>query len=66
MDDPLKLWLAVKLTHRPGSDAVDDSNRRMECLTALLNCKQTVDEKIHKFYERWKYAYNAFVDAGNT
>jgi len=66
VDDPLKLWLAVKLTHRPGSDAVDDSNRRVECLTALLNCKQTVDEKIHKFYERWKYAYNAFIDAGNN
>ncbi len=23
VNDPLKLWLAVKATHRPGSDAVD-------------------------------------------
>ena len=66
VDDPLKLWLAVKLTHRPGSDAVDDSCRRVECSTALYNCKQTVDEEIHRFYERWKYAHDTFVDAGNA
>ena len=53
-NDPLALWLAVKATHRPGADAVDDSNRRVTTNIALDNCKQCVDEPIHSFYERWK------------
>jgi hypothetical protein len=25
-----------------------------------------VDEPIHRFYERWKYAHDTFVEAGNA
>ena len=52
INDPLKLWLAVKATQRPGSDAVDKSNRRVDTMNALHSCKQLAEEPIHVFYER--------------
>ena len=66
VNDPLKLWLAVKATHRAGSDAVDESNRRVDTITALHNCKQLADEMIHVYYERWKYSYDTYIAAGNN
>jgi hypothetical protein len=35
-NDPLALWLAVKATHRPGADAVDDHHRDHGDREALL------------------------------
>ena len=66
INDPLKLWMAVKTTHRPGSDAVDKSHCRVETWINLTNCKQLAEEPIYQFYDRWKYSYDTFVDAGNT
>jgi hypothetical protein len=66
INDPLKLWLAVKATQRPGSDAVDKSNRRVDTMNALHSCKQLAEEPIHVFYERWKYAYDTYVEDGNA
>ena len=66
VNDPLKLWLAIKVTHRAGADAVNAIEQKTETRNALNDCKQGLEEQLHLFYKRWKNAYDAYKDAGNT
>lgn len=66
VDDPVKLWNAIRLTHRAGSDAVSATEQKTQTRIALNVCKQGFDEALHSFYKRWKEAYDAYEDAGNA
>jgi hypothetical protein len=66
VDDPEKLWIAIKATHRPGADAVDPTVRRAQTRIAFNACIQGTEEPIHVFYRRYQYAYETMIDAGNA
>jgi hypothetical protein len=53
VNNPVKLWLAIKATHRAGADAVNVIEQRTETRNALHDCKQGLDEQLHHFYKRW-------------
>jgi cation transport regulator ChaB len=66
VDDPVKLWNAIKLTHRTGADAVNGTEQRTQTRNALSTCQQGLDEALHQFYKRWKETYDTYKDAGNA
>ena len=66
INDPLKLWLAIKVTHRAGADAINAIEQRTETRNALYDCKQGLEEQLHLFYKRWKDTYDTYKDAGNA
>jgi hypothetical protein len=66
INDPVKLWNAIKATHRPGADAINKVERRTETRSALYACQQGLEEPLHDFYRRWKETYEAYEEAGNA
>ena len=63
--DPLALWLAIKRTHKIGSDSGVNIIKKSDARQKYANAKQGSYEGITAYKERFDYLVDAYVTAGN-
>jgi hypothetical protein len=64
--DPVRLWKAIKSTHRSGSSAPDANSRRDEARHAYQSLRQGPYENTTDFVEHFRYLKKCRDDAGNS
>ena len=64
--DPLGLWLAIKRTHKIGSDSGVSVIKKSDARLKYANAKQGSYESITAYKERFDYLVDAYVTAGNA
>ena len=65
-NDPLQLWLAIKETHKIGSDATDEVSQRADARHAYRKVSQGPFESIIDYKKRFTIHRDAYNDAGNV
>ena len=63
--DPLELWLAIKRTHRIGSDTKNVVETRANAREKFMSVTQAKEEYITMFKERYDHLLDAYKAAGN-
>ena len=63
--DPLGMWLAIKRTHKIGSDSGVGVIKKADARMKYSNAKQGTYESITAFKERFDYLLDAYETAGN-
>ncbi len=64
--DPVRLWEAIKSTHRSGSSAPDANSRRDEARHAYQSLRQGAYESTTDFVELFRYRKKCRDEAGNS
>ena len=65
-NDPLQLWLAIKETHKIGSDATDEVTQRANARHAYKKMSQGPFEVIMDYKKRFTIHRDAYNDSGNV